>query len=300
MKWAFIIFVVSFLISTVLVAPYLKWKEQKEKNEELVKQRPRFSNNNSGIEFPPSVNQPGVVIDPIIALKFLNTGKHGATNLIGGMAVIGGKLIGSNRGPFAYVVLNQRLKGLLLSVRNHLCHNRPVALQHPENDRLVLNRAAFELRTLAASADVRLVNLNVTKERPFTVNVRHVLPDQIGHAPSGLVGHAKLPLQLLSGNTVAGSGEKVDGVKPQLQRRAAILEWRACRWVKVMAAGLTGIGALRFKPRPLHRLLAFWADVPLAKAALENVNEARFVIRKLTVELQNCEARFNFHALNNA
>jgi hypothetical protein len=68
----------------------------------------------------------------------------------------------------------------------------------------------------------------------------------------------------------------------------------------VMPAPLAGVGAFRFESRPIGGAFAFWADVALAKAALKNVREARLVIGKLLVKLEDRQARFNFHVPNEA
>ena len=89
-----------------------------------------------------------------------------------------------------------------------------------------------------------------------TVDVGHMLTDQRGHAPCGLVSDAKLALQFLARNTMPRGGEQVDGIEPQLQRGAGLGERGANRGVQVMAAPLARIGALCLDPIPVRRALA--------------------------------------------
>lgn len=88
------------------------------------------------------------------------------------------------------------------------------------------------------------------------VNVRHVLTDQPGHTPRGLIRHAKLALQFLGTDAVPRRREQVDRVKPQLQRGARLFKRSADRGVQVVAAPLAGIGALGLDPIPVRRALA--------------------------------------------
>jgi len=86
-KIAAAVFIASFLISTIFVAPYLKWKEEREAKLVLQKERPKFSENGSGFQVTPTQGQSGTPGLPGMAIKFLNTGKHPATNLTGRLIV---------------------------------------------------------------------------------------------------------------------------------------------------------------------------------------------------------------------
>ena len=201
-----------------------------------------------------------------------------------------------NHGAFPDVILNDGLQSPFGSVWHNLCDDRTIALEHSKHDCLVGVRGP-SLGTLADAANVGLIHLDRAEQRPFTVNAGHVGADEIGHAPSRLIRHAKLALQFLRGNAVAGSGEQVDGVKPELQRRATVLERCSDRGVKVIAAPLAGIGALGLYPVPVGLTLAFRAGMALAKACLKQVLNAGFVRWKLGEELADGEGGFLFHAL---
>ena len=175
----------------------------------------------------------------------------------------------------------------------------PLALHHAENDCLV--RRATTTDAMSASANVSLVNFNVTKQRPFIVYGGHVFADKIGHAPRRLIGHAKLPLQFFRGNAMAGSSEQVNRVEPKLQRRPAVFKRRADCRVNVMSAPLAGIGALGFNPIPLGFSIAGRADMALTKAGVKQVLQTGFGGRELGKKFLNRCAGFFFllfHAPN--
>ena len=132
------------------------------------------------------------------------------------------------------------------------------------------------------------VNLDVRAgpaNRNVTVNFRHVFADQLRHAPSGFVGHAKLALQFLAAHAVAGDREQVDCIEPELKRGPRLFERGAHGRVQVVTAELAGIGALRLDPEPLGFALTLGALEALAEANFEQVIEAGFVVRKETEKL---------------
>jgi hypothetical protein len=105
--------------------------------------------------------------------------------------------------------------------------------------------------------------------------------------------YAKLPFQFLRGNAVAGSSEQVNRVEPKLQGRPAVLKGRADGRMQMMTAPLTGVSAFGLETKPFGCLAAFWADMALSKADLEQMFKALFIIRELREELTNGYAGFD-------
>lgn len=92
-------------------------------------------------------------------------------------------------------------------------------------DDLLTGRVAH-VRALLDAADQRFVDLYVRAQPAdwaLAVNVGHVLADQRGHAPRGLVGYAKLEFAV----PWPKRREQVDRVEPELERRAGLLKGRA-------------------------------------------------------------------------
>ena len=199
------------------------------------------------------------------------------------------------------IFFNDRLQSFLGNIRDNFCHHLAVALHHAENDCLVC-RAASAPAASGASADIGFINLDLAVERHFVVNLCHVIADLMTYPPCRLVSHAKLPLQFFGGYAVAGSGEKIDCQKPSLQRSPAIFKQSADSRVKVMPAQATAKSAFRFEAIPLGLLGAFRADVALAKAAIKQMHQTRFVIRELREKFFQGDSSVNssvlFHALN--
>src|SRR5262245_31154464 len=75
------------------------------------------------------------------------------------------------------------------------------ALNHAEHDGFAERTTTFPTRTLTANE--RLVNFNVTGKPAVTVNLVHVLTDQMSHPKRCWVAHSKLALQFLRRNAMA-------------------------------------------------------------------------------------------------
>jgi hypothetical protein len=207
--------------------------------------------------------------------------------------VIGNKFIRVRSGTFLNVFLNDRMQGFDFAVRHNLRHYLTFALEHSEDNGFVF-RAATATHTVRLSADIGFVNFDIAKQGKFAVNIFHVLTNQMRHAPSRLVSYTKLAFQFLCGNAVAGSGEQVNGIEPKLQRCAAILERRADCRMQMMPAPLAGVSTLGLKPKPPGCLAAFWADMALPKADIEQVFKALLIFRKAGQKLTDCWAVFQF------
>jgi hypothetical protein len=93
-----------------------------------------------------------------------------------------------------------------------------LSLHHSEDRGLVgMLIPATTLSTTATLTVVGLVHLNRTGERRPAVFGQH-LADFVEHAPRGLVGNAKLSLQLLGRDAATGLGHQEDSVEPKPKR----------------------------------------------------------------------------------
>jgi len=215
---------------------------------------------------------------------------------------VGVQFVTVNRRAIQDVFLNDRLQGFLGDVRDNLGHHLSTALHHAEHNCFV--RRSASATAMSATPDVGFINFNIPKQRPFVVNLRDMLADKVAHAPRRLVSHAKLTLQFLRRNAMARRGEQINGVKPQLQRRAAILKRSADSWVDVVAAPLAGVGAFSFDAKPVGFAFALRAGMIRAEAGFKKVLQANFIGRELRQKFADCQAgfnnvfRFRFHALN--
>jgi hypothetical protein len=81
------------------------------------------------------------------------------------------------------------------------------------------------LHRLAANVGhVRLNSLALTAERRVVVLRLHGLADPMGEEPSGLHAAIKGPLDLPSADALLAARDKLDGLKPQVQREVTILK----------------------------------------------------------------------------
>jgi hypothetical protein len=210
---------------------------------------------------------------------------------------IGSQFVRVNRRTLRDVFFNQRLQSFGRDVRDNFRHHLAVALQHSKHNRPV--RRAASTNTMRAPADVGFINFYITEQRELTVNLRHVFTNFVADAKRAFVGNAKFALQFLRGNAVAGSGEKINRIKPQLHWRPAVFKQRSRCRVDMMAAPLARISPDFANPRPIGFTLALRAFVTLPKTAVEDVLNASGVIRERGVKFSNRYAGFLialFHA----
>ena len=117
------------------------------------------------------------------------------------------------------------------------------------------------------------------------VDAGHESSDAAGHAPGGLVGHAELLLQFGGGHAVAGGGEQIDRIEPELQRGSAVGKRRAGGRVEMMTAPLAGTGALGVELVPSAAAFTARAAVSLRVTDREDVSEADLVVGEHLEEL---------------
>ena len=212
------------------------------------------------------------------------------------------QFVGMNRRPLDDVFLDVRHDVGESNARDDLGHYLATPVKHSENDGFV-GCTAPAFSAPAVASNVSFVNFDLTKQGKFTVNLGNVFANLMTHAPRTLVRHAKLSFEFFGGYAMPGSGKKVNGVKPELQGCAAILEGRADCGVKVVAAPLAGIGPFRLNLVPVRLALAFRAGMALAKANIKNVLKAGMIRGELLEKIPNGYTRLDldflrFHGAN--
>ena len=175
---------------------------------------------------------------------------------------------------------------------NVASENIAVALDNAEHDGLVI---VPELVLAAEKTFVDLDRLARTADREITVNIAHVLADQIAHAPRGFVGHAKLALHFLGGHAVPGSREQEHHEKPVPQGRPGALKGRPSSWIDLIAAMLARKATALLYPVIGRLLLALEACQPLAEPDPHKVGKAVIIVREPLVKCLNRWA-FNRHS----
>lgn len=93
---------------------------------------------------------------------------------------------------------------------------------------------------LLKTAEKRLVRFDFARKLRFAIFVQH-RANLLAHPPRAFVGNAKLPLQLLCGDTASSTGHEVHRAEPELQRSGGVLKDGSAHWVFVMAAILAGL-----------------------------------------------------------
>src|ERR1700704_2706054 len=114
-------------------------------------------------------------------------------------------------------------------------HDIAAALDHAKYDSLVI------LAKPVVAADecfVRLNRLSRTAQRRVTIDVAHIEPDHVTHAPSRLVGHAKLALHFLGGHAVPRLAKQEHDIEPIPQAGARLFERGASGRIDLIAAML--------------------------------------------------------------
>lgn len=213
-------------------------------------------------------------------------------------SVLAGR-IGRDGCSFWHSALQDREQSRLLRVRNNLGIDMTVAFNDPKHRGFVFEVTA--LPHLAASfslhgrPDIGFVGLDVTRHTVVAVNDTHVLADLVAHAPRGLVRHSKLALQFFRGDTVAGCGEQVHGVKPFLKWSMRACKGRTRHWVNMMATPRASIGWNLADAGPVAFLAAFRALKSVAVANGHQMLKAGVVIRESLEELSDSK-RLIFHA----
>lgn len=134
----------------------------------------------------------------------------------------------------------------------------------------------------AFTANVGFIRLAFAKE--FGRLFIHQFADFMGHAPSRLIGHAKLPLQFLRRNPVPAGGHQEDGKEPRNEACSRFVEDGASRRINLETAPRTAVGTTFLNRIKAVFLTALRARSALRKTSLEQEIEASAVIRKIVLK----------------
>ena len=197
--------------------------------------------------------------------------------------VVAPEFVGVDRGVDVswHLLPQNRQQSPSLDVGYNLGSHRATALNDPDHGSLAV-QAPASLTALLASK-VGLVNLHAT-EHGF-VALGHNRPDLVEHAPSRLVGHSNLSLELLGRYAAAGRSDQEEGMEPTPQRRRAVVEDGVRRGADLGTTELTAIGLPSLDPVVLRDLLALRTEDTLGPTGLHQKVKAGVVVRELIVKL---------------
>lgn len=130
--------------------------------------------------------------------------------------------------------LRQRLglKRFHLHIGDDLDKEAAAPLLEAHCNRFASRPATALARALAA--DTGFINLDMTGQQRSCFAMVHLLADFVTDPPGGLVGHAKLALQIFAAHAVASGDEKADCIEPNLQQCPRVLKDRADSRIDVM------------------------------------------------------------------
>ena len=200
--------------------------------------------------------------------------------------LIPAKLIGVDRGSRQYLVKDEGLHILLAPPCNNPRDQFAAPLKHPDHGGLVALVTAALARNRAA--DISFINfhsLAKAAKRIVAIKRGHIFADFVAHPPRRFVGNAKLALDFLCSDTVAGGAEKKDHIEPIAQRRPRPVHGRISRWKDLMAAEIASIGAPVGNSMELGFASAFFAIMRQSVARCHKMFETGFLGREAVLKL---------------
>ena len=113
------------------------------------------------------------------------------------------------------------------------------------------------------------------------------------HAPRGFVGHSRLALNLLGGDTAARGTHEIHGVKPDAKLGAGFLENGSRQREDVIAAGLASIGGAAPHAVVFTRLFTLRAiGYPAGEPLLFDLLKTGVIGREIGLKLLKSIAKF--------
>ena len=194
-------------------------------------------------------------------------------------------------------ITDDRKQRATAPVGNDLGHDIAIAFEHPEYDMLVRKPAAF-LAGANNAAHEGFVDLDGAREAAdarIAVNIAHVFPDLMAHAPRRLVGHAELALHFLRRHAMPRRAEQEHHEKPIAKRSARPLERSSSRRKNLVTAPFASVGAPRLDAVETGLAPAPLAIVPRPVARPHEVIETDFLGREAVLKLAKGGA-FRLHA----
>lgn len=229
---------------------------------------------------PKSFDSVGVNIAPnVLASTVANSLMQMAQGLY---SVVTIRLIGCDNRIGRHHSFNKRHKGDLLHVRDNFRLNASLALNDSEHRRLSLGPATSF--ALPDTADIGLVGFdNFFADKRGRI-FDHKKSNLFSDPPSALIGHAQMPFQLLSSDSIFRLAHKKNSVKPRSQRRWTFVKDSAFCWANLSATS-AGIRSTTFD----------WVKGTFSAFALKaeritlfkDVREAGFIVGKVSFKVLN-------------
>ncbi len=175
-----------------------------------------------GVAIPAHVNLLGVVNPFVLVSRFAEK-------------VINAIRVRVDRRRWHHTFENMRSEGVSLDVINRHGNDFTATLHHSEHRRVmrVFAGASYcaSLTSASLSANVALVHFDRSVGiEGFKIFGHEFMPDFVSDSPRGLVGHAKLALQLLRGNPATSACHEVHRVEPKVKRSRRLVKDRSgCR-----------------------------------------------------------------------
>lgn len=140
-------------------------------------------------------------------------------------APIGDQFVGVNVRSLADVLLNDGLKGVLLTVLNYRRSNFAAALEHSDHDGL-LERVVFpfgRVHVPCLAADEGFVHFDVTSQ--FSAALALVrLSDPVEHEPRGLLTDTERPVEFPGRDAILGISEEPHSREPLVQAKRRVFK----------------------------------------------------------------------------
>lgn len=192
-------------------------------------------------------------------------------------------------------VFDDRQERVTATVVHNFGYDIAATFQHANHNSLVRKRALAGFDPASNHGFINLNLLGKAAKHVIAVNRSHVLADFMAHAPSRFVRHAKLTLNFLCGNAIAGCAEQKHDKEPIAQRGASAVKWGASGRIELMPAILTHIGATGADAVVMRALAAASAIVTVAKAVAHDMFKTAIVGWELRLKLAK-GGGFRFHA----
>ncbi len=204
-----------------------------------------------------------------------------------GQAVVGRPAIGEHRASGKHDVRDERQqvcgRGIGDMTHPHAPQtSRPLDLDG--NDYEVLDRATPTFSARFRTSEESLVNFHLARES-IALHANHCDAEALQHDPSDAVADTERALQGLGRQAVLRRREVPARFEPRRERRACLVEDRACGHGRLMATRGAHQPASALAPRMRRELLARRADKSVPPAQPLQVLQARPLVGESTHEL---------------
>ena len=152
------------------------------------------------------------------------------------------QLVSKDGGLRHDVFFDKRHQGIRVHTLSRLSDHAPATFNRADNGNFADHAAPMNLslahifvHVLSLAAYIRFVNFYLAGKR-LAILIREHRANLFEHAPCRFVCHSKFALKLLGRDAATGRGHKIDGIKPEAQRRRRFVIDGVCGRVNVMPA----------------------------------------------------------------